>query len=74
MTIERGDIIGVILGKIMEIRLSRYGSDRTEQGRDWTKIQTLLIFSTGFDNRNRLGIGSISEIFFPQKETFEENE
>ena len=31
-------------------------------------------FSVGFDNGNCLGIGAVSEIFYSQKETFEENE
>ena len=31
-------------------------------------------FSVGFDNRDCLGIGAVSEIFYSQKKTFEENE
>ena len=70
MAIERGDIIGVILGKI---RATRYGS---VQSPDWAQNESILIgiLSVGFDNRDRMGIGAVSEIFFSKKETFKENE
>ena len=38
------------------------------------QIYPYCIFSISFDNRYRLDIGAVSEIFFPKKETFKENE
>ena len=79
MAIERGDIIGVILGKIMKIRISRNGPVQspdfsTDRISSTDRIYPYSIFSISFDNRDRLGIGAVSEIFFPKKETFKENE
>ena len=39
-----------------------------------TGVEIMNRFSIGFDNRNRLGSGTVSQIFLSKKKTHEENE